>query len=133
MCSGLGIPSDFDVAQISWRPDYDPFFYRQLLLRARRVYLFRDEYIFDVEKAVVIETPQLGHATYVFAKPRNMESFLLLYARTRKNDIRRNRDNTAERLGFLGRIIHGTNPRVWLKEIQERIGEKVESAEPMPD
>ena len=133
MCSGLGIPSDFDVAQISWRPDYDPFFYRQLLLRARRVYLFRDEYIFDVEKAVVIETPQLGHATYVFAKPRNMESFLLLYTRTRKNDIRRNRDNTAERLGFLGRIIHGTNPRVWLKEIQERIGEKVESAEPMPD
>jgi len=38
--------------------------------------LFRAEYIFDLEKAVVVETPQLGHATYVFAKPRNMESFL---------------------------------------------------------
>jgi hypothetical protein len=30
MCSDLRIPGDFDVAQISWRPDYDPFFYRQL-------------------------------------------------------------------------------------------------------
>ena len=70
MCSELLIPGDFDVARISWRPDYDPFFYRQLSRRARRIYLFRDEYIFDVEKAVVVEPPQLGHATYVFAKPR---------------------------------------------------------------
>src|SRR5208282_2548196 len=61
MCSELRIPGDFDVAQISWRPDYDPFFYRQLSRRARRIYLFRDEYIFDAEKAVVVETPQLGH------------------------------------------------------------------------
>jgi len=35
---------------ISWRADYDPFFYRQLSRRARRIYLFRDKYIFDVEK-----------------------------------------------------------------------------------
>ena len=75
-CSALRMPGDFDISQINWRVDYDPFFYRQLARRARRIYLFRDEYIFDVEKAVVIETPQLGHATYVFAKPRNMDSFL---------------------------------------------------------
>ena len=110
MCSELRIPGDFDVAQISWRPDYDPFFYRQLSLRARRIYLFREEYIFDVEKAVVVETPQLGHATYVFAKPRNMDSFLALYAKITKDDIRRNRDNAAERLGFLGRVIRGNQP-----------------------
>jgi hypothetical protein len=30
MCSELGISGDFDIAQISWRPDYDPFFYREL-------------------------------------------------------------------------------------------------------
>jgi hypothetical protein len=36
MCSGLRIPSDFDIAQISWRPDYDSFFYRQLSRRTRR-------------------------------------------------------------------------------------------------
>jgi len=88
---------------LSWRPDYDPFFYRQLSRRARRIYLFRDEYLFDVEKAVVVETPQLGHATYVFAKPRNMDTFLTLYTKIMKDDIRRNRNNVAERLGFLGR------------------------------
>ncbi|HKN24841.1 MAG TPA: hypothetical protein VJX72_08340 [Candidatus Acidoferrum sp.] len=127
MCSGLHLPGDFDVAQISWRPDYDPLFYRQLSRRARRIYLFRDEYIFDVEKAVVVETPQLGHATYVFAKPRNMDSFLALYTKTTKDDVRRNRDNAAERLGFLGRVIHGTNPRAWLKEVRQRVGEGIDS------
>jgi len=126
MCSELRLPGDLDVAQINWRPDYDPFFYRQLSRRARRIYLYRDEYIFDVEKAVVIETPQLGHATYVFAKPRSMDSFLALYTRITKDDIRRNRNNAAERLGFLGRVIHGTNPRAWLKEVKLRIGETVE-------
>ena len=29
-------------------------------------------------------------------------------------------------LGFLGRVIHGTNPRAWLKEIQQRVGEKID-------
>ena len=112
--------------QSALRPDYDPFFYHQLSRRARRIYLFRDEYIFDVEKAVVVETPQLGHATYVFAKPRSIDSFLALYTKITKDDIRRNRNNAAERLGFLGRVIHGTNPRAWLKGVTQRIGEKVD-------
>ena len=30
MCAELRIPSDFDIPQISWRPDYDRFFYDQL-------------------------------------------------------------------------------------------------------
>ena len=133
MCSEMRIPGDFDVAQISWRPDYDPFFYRQLSRRARRVFLFRDEYIFDVEKAVVVETPQLGHATYVFAKPRSMDTFLALYIKITKDDIRRNRNNAAERLGFLGRVIHGTNPRAWLKEVRQRAGEGIDSAAAVGD
>lgn len=133
MCSGLRLPGDFDVAQISWRREYDPFFYRQLARRARRIYLFRDEYIFDVEKAVVVETPQLGHATYVFAKPRNLDTFLALYTKITKDDIRRNRNNAAERLGFLGRVIHGTNPRAWLKEMRRWVGEGIDFAADMAD
>lgn len=133
MCAGLRIPGDFDIAQINWRPDYDAFFYRQLSRRARRVYLFRGEYIFDVEKAVVVETPQLGHATYVFAKPRNMETFLHLYTRSTKDDIRHNRDNAGERLGFLKRVIHGSNPRAWLKEIRQHLGEKIDFASTVSD
>ncbi len=126
MCSALRLPGDLDLAQINWRPDYDPFFYEQLSRRARRTYLFRDEYIFDVEKAVVVETPQLGHATYIVAKPRNMETFLAIYTKATKDDIRRNRDTVAERLKFLGRVIHGTNPRAWLNEVRQRIGEKLD-------
>ena len=75
---------------------------------------------------MVVETPQLGHATYVFAKPRSIDSFLALYTKITKDDIRRNRNNAAERLGFLGRVIHGTNPRAWLKGVTQRIGEKVD-------
>jgi hypothetical protein len=123
MCSDLGIPCEFDIAQISWRPDYDPFFYRELSRRARRVYLFRNEYIFEVEKAVVVETPQLGHATYLFAKPRNLDFFLALYTKTAKGDIRRNRDNIAERLGFMRRLVHGANPKLWLREVRQYLGE----------
>jgi len=133
ICAGLRIPGDFDIAQINWRADYDPFFYTQLSRRARRIYLFRSEYIFDLERAVIVETPQLGHATYVFAKPRNMESFLQLYTRSSKEQIRHNRDNVAERLGFLGRVIHGNNPRAWLKEVRQRIGEKLDLAALLPD
>jgi len=133
MCAELRIPGDFDIAQISWGPDYDPFFYRQLSRRARRIYLFRGEYIFDLDKAAVVETPQLGHATYLFAKPRSMEGFLARYTRITKEDIRRNGNNVSERLGYLGRVIHGTNPSVWLKEVRQRLGEKIDFASMVAD
>ena len=81
----------------------------------------------------MVETPQLGHATYVFAKPRNMEGFLALYTRVTKEDIRHNRNNVGERLGFLGRVIHGTNPRAWLKEMRHRLGEKIDFASAVAD
>jgi len=37
-------------------------------------------------------------------------------------------DNGADRLGFLGRVIHGVNPGAWLKEMRQRLGEKVDFA-----
>jgi hypothetical protein len=122
-CSGLGIPNDFDVSLVTWKPDYDPFFYKQLYRRARRVYFFRCEYIFDLERAVVIETPQLGHATYVFAKPAKMEEFLAIYGISSRDDVLRNRCNVAESLGFLCRLVHGSSPANWLKDLRARIGE----------
>jgi hypothetical protein len=123
ICSEHHIPGDFDVAQISWRPDYDPFFYRQLSRRARRIYLFRDEYIFDLERTVVVETPQLGHATYIFTKPRSMEGFLAMYTKITKEQIRHNRDNAAAKLSFLGRIIHGADPKAWFSDLKRLVGE----------
>jgi curved DNA-binding protein CbpA len=122
LCWDLGIPGDFDIAQISWKPGYDAFFYQQLCRRARRLYLFREEYIFDLGM-IAIETPQLGHATYLFSKPQSIEAFLAAYVTTTKEAIRQNRANVAERLGFLGRVVHGSNPRVWLRTLTARLGE----------
>ena len=118
---------DFDVAQVSWQPDYDAFFYQQLRRRARRIYLFRDEYIFDLPSAIAIETPQLGHATYLFSKPQSIEAFLAVYVAATKEAIRQNRANMADRLGFLGRVVHGSNPRVWLRALKARLGEAADS------
>ncbi len=127
LCWDLGMPGDFDVSQISWKPDYDPFFYQQLCRRARGLYLFREEYIFDLPRVVAVETPQLGHATYLFSKPQSIEAFLAAYVATTKEAIRQNRANVAERLGFLGRVVHGSNPRVWLRGLKARLGEAADS------
>lgn len=126
ICGDLGIPSDFDIAQISWKPDYDPFFYTQLRKRTRKMFLFRDEYIFELERAIVVEVPEQGHATYTFSRPGNLEQWVREYARTPKDDIRRNRSNAAERLGFIGRVMHGRNPRTWLGALRARVGEPVD-------
>jgi hypothetical protein len=128
-CSASGVPGDFDVALITWKPDYDAFYYRQLCKRARRVYLFRSEYIFDLERAVVVETPQLGHATYLFSKPASMTDFLAIYKSTTKDDIRHNRHSVAERLRFLCRLVHGNDLRAWTRELKGRLGEPVNYAE----
>src|SRR6202171_6210398 len=123
LCWNLGLPGDFDVAQITWRPDYDLYYHEQLNNRARTMYVFRDEYIFDLEKSVVVEVPQAGHATYVFAKPADAKQWVWQYAKTTRQDIRVHRDNVAESLGFLGRVVHGKNKAEWLKELRTRIGE----------
>jgi hypothetical protein len=122
LCDRCRVPSDFDVTQITWRPDYDLLYYRQLARWNQRLYLFRAEYIFEFERAVVIETPQLGHATYMFRKPASMDKFLSLYIGVSKGDIRHNRNNVAERLNFIGRVLHGKNPRSWMKELQRHLG-----------
>lgn len=123
LCAGLGVPSDFDVRLITWKPDYDAFYYKHLCRGTRHLYLFRSEYIFDLERAVVVETPQLGHATYLFSRPSTMADFLASYRLTTREDILQNRNNVSEYLGFLCRLIHGRSPHSWLKELQARVGE----------
>jgi hypothetical protein len=92
------------------------------------MYLFRAEYIMELERAIVVEVPELGHATYIFAKPNDIDAFVRLYAQTTKEDIRKNRDGIAERLGFLGRVTHGANNRTWLRDLKSRVGETVDYA-----
>lgn len=123
MCSRLGIPADFDVSLITWKPDYEEFYYEQLSRRARHVYFFRAEYIFVLEDVIVVETPKLGHATYLFSKSESPQHFLTLYRSTTREEILHNRHNTAEKLSFLCRLIHGPSSQSWLQELKTRLGE----------
>lgn len=128
LCWNQGLPGDFDVAQITWRPDYDAYYHEQLNKRARTMYLFRDEYIFDLQKVVVVEVPQAGHATYVFSKPPDVKTWVWQYAKTTRQAVRLNRGNIAESLGFLGRVVHGKNKSEWLRELCLRTGEALDLA-----
>ena len=38
LCWNQGLPGDFDVAQINWRPDYDAYYHEHLNKRARTMY-----------------------------------------------------------------------------------------------
>lgn len=57
-----------------------------------------------------------------------MTEFLTIYGRVAREDIRHNRGNVADRLGFLGRLIHGLSPQGWLRELKVRLGESVDYA-----
>ena len=51
------------------------------------------------------------------------------YVATTKEAIRQNRANVADRLGFLGRVVHGSNPRIWLRTLTARLGEAADYAQ----
>jgi hypothetical protein len=123
--SKVGIPAHFGAEQVTWQAGYDPFCYRELLKRARQVYLFRDEFIMELERAIAVEKPESGHATYLFTKPARMDDFLRLYVGTTKQAIRANRENVAEHLGFVGRISHGIKPETWLESLRVFLGESM--------
>jgi hypothetical protein len=72
---------------------------------------------------VAVEAPQLDYAACLFSRPQRIRAFLAAYAATTIEAIRRNRAIVAERLGFLGHIVHGPNPRLWLRALTARLGE----------
>jgi hypothetical protein len=125
-CRKLRLPSDFDVFQLCWQPDYDRFFFDQLKKRSINIFLFRSEFIFELARTVVAEVPRLGNATYVFTRPADIREFVWRYAATAREDIRRNRGNIATELGFIGRVMHGNHPRKWLDDLRARIGEPID-------
>ena len=112
VCGNLRIPGDFGNPQITWKSNCASFSYQQVCRRPWRQYLHRDEYIFGPPGVIAIEPPRLGQATYLFSKPQSMEALLAPYTGTTKDPIRKNRASVAERLGFLGRVVQGSTPRM---------------------
>ena len=73
-----------------------------------------------------MEVPEQGHATYAFSRPSTLDLWVRDYSTIARDDIRRNRNNAAERLGFIGRVMHCRNPRIWLRDLRTKIGEPVD-------
>jgi hypothetical protein len=48
------------------------------------------------------------------------------YAATCRDDIRKNRGNVAQQLGFIARVMHGSNPWTWSRDLRARIGESID-------
>ena len=114
---------------VTWCPDYEPYYFDQLRKRSRTWFLFRDEYLFVWRNVLVAEIPQPGHATYLFAKPENLDDFLERYAKLTREDIRRNRGNLAAALGFVGRVVRGKRKKRWLADVLKQAGEKADYIE----
>ena len=114
---------------VTWRPDYEPFYFEQLRKRSRTWFLFRDEYLFVWGRVLIAEIPEPGHATYVFAKPPDLDGFLERYAILTREEIRRNHDGAAAAVGFIGRVVRGKRKKRWLASVLKLAGEKAEYLE----
>ena len=111
---------------VNWQPDHDEFYFEELRKRSKTWFLFRDEYLFVWHKILIAEIPALGHATYIFSRPANLEEFMASYAKTERDDVRRNRHDVASRLGFIGRVVRGQRKMRWLNDVLKRAGEQVD-------
>lgn len=125
----LGASSHLRPQLLTWRPDYEPYYFEQLRRLSTTWFLFRDEYLFVWANVLIAEIPQLGHATYVFSKPADVPAFMRCYCRATREDIRRNRNNVATALGFIGRVVRGRKQKRWLNDVLKLAGEKADYVE----
>ena len=127
--TGSSTSSHLKPQHVTWRPDYEPYYFEQLRRRSATWFLFRDEYLFVWANVLIAEIPQLGHATYVFRKPEDVHAFMRRYSQATREDIRRNRDNVATDLGFVGRVVRGRKKKRWLNDVLKLAGEKSDYVE----
>ena len=125
----LGVSVQLKPQHVSWQPDYDVYYFDELGRHATTWYLFRREFLFVLPHVLVSEVPESGHATYVCAKPENMEAFLTRYATATREDIRHNRSNRGGELGFVGRVLRGRRKKRWLANLLKLAGEKADYVE----
>jgi hypothetical protein len=64
-----------------------------------------------------------------FKKPWDVSAFMSDHSQVNGEDIRRNRDNAATQLGFVGRVVRGKNKRRSLRDVLALAGESSEEME----
>jgi hypothetical protein len=125
----LGASKHLKAHHVTWRPNYEPYYFEQLRRRSRTWFLFRNEYLFLWPNVLIAEVPEQGHATYLFVKPECMDAFLNRYSSVTREDIRQNRFGSASQLGFVGRVVRGGKKNRWLADVLKYAGEKPEYVE----
>jgi hypothetical protein len=126
---GVGASKQLKPQHVTWQRDYDPYYFEQLRERSRTWFLFGSEYLFVWPHVLISEVPQLGHATYVFARPSDIQALMRDYSRATREDIRRNQNNVATELGFVGRVVRGRKKKRWLIDVLNFAGEKADYVE----
>jgi len=114
---------------VTWRPDYDLYYFEQLRKRSATWFLFEGEYLFVWNHVLISEVPQPGHATYVFRRPSDLGTFMTRYSKATREDFRTNRGNAATELGFVGRLVRGQKKKRWLADVLKLAGEKADYME----
>jgi hypothetical protein len=125
----LGASTHLGPHHVTWRPNYEPYYFEQLRKRSTTWFLFRDEYLFVWPSVLISEIPEPGHATYVFAKPADVRVFLRRYSQATREDIRFNRENITSELGFVGRVVRGHKKWRWINDVLKVAGEKADYVE----
>lgn len=114
---------------VTWRPDYDLYYFEQLRKRSATWFVFEGEYLFVRNHVLISEVPQPGHATYVFRRPSDLGTFMTRYSKATREDVRANRGNAATDLGFVGRIVRGQKKKRWLADVLKLASEKADYME----
>jgi hypothetical protein len=125
----LGASAHLKPQHVTWRPDFEPYYFEQLRKRSRTWFLFHTEYLFVWQHVLIAELPQPGHATYLFARPENLKAFLQKYASVTREQIRQNQHNCGSDLGFVGRVVRGHRKKRWLADVLKHAGEKADYVE----
>ncbi len=117
-CESRGVRPPVEARWINWELDYEESYYRELTVRAKAIYLVRNEYLFLFEQTVVSEIPRAGNASYIFHPNTSLETFLGRYARTTRHAIRIDPASAGKTLGYAGRIAHLKDCSVWIARIE---------------
>jgi hypothetical protein len=129
----LGAPPELRPEYLCWKPDFEEYYFTQLRKRAVSWFLFREEFLFVLPGAIISEVPMPGHATYLFILPNDRETFLRLYERSSRNEIRQNAGNVAAELGFIGRVVRGRKRKRWLADVLKLAGERANYLDAVED
>jgi hypothetical protein len=125
----IGASHHLRPQHVTWRPDYEPYYFEQLRKRSATWFLFQGEYLFLWNHVLILELPQPGHATYIFRRPSDVGTFMSRYSKATREQVRTNRGNVAIDLGFVGRIVRGQKKKRWLADVLKLAGEKADYME----